>query len=532
MDTFKQIWFENPDWWFNCDNSTDKYLTDTYETLLDIDLLYDIQDAIDPITKIIVLDQLPRHIYRNQYSHHIITYFLQKALRIVDLYLTDNAFITGLDTNEFMFFLLPVRHTKYCRNIEYVISLTWERMKKYTSKDDYVLLKRYLKATYKNYIKDYHNQIDLITKNCSEEIDKDLYKNILDFCPEYNCTKTNVKDDLCFIDEDIDTKKPIIISLSGGVDSMVCSYIIKKHFPNSKIVAVHICYGNRESCDKEVLFLKDWCHYINIPLFIRTIKEINRYDCMKYELRDLYETYTRDVRFLSYKSVFNYISQSVRNSIEMPQIILGHNKDDLLENIFTNISHKTKYENLCGMTSLSIQNDIIFIRPLINIDKADIIKFAISNNIPYLPNSTPIWSQRGQIRNNIVPCLDKWDKQFIPSVFYLSDMVKSMYNIVSNNIDVFVKSGRKNDKEFELSININDVIVEDIFWKEVFIKMYDSHISTKSINNLIFVLRNIKETYSNIELHFVRKIMIKQNIILSLCKLMENNIQICIKKTQ
>jgi DNA-directed RNA polymerase beta' subunit len=96
------------------------------------------------------------------------------------------------------------------------------------------------------------------------------------------------------------TDKLITVSISGGVDSMVCSYILKQ-IPNINFICVHIDYYNRKECEQEEELLKWWCNTIlDVPLYIRRIDEINRPKCMEYELRDLYESYTKNIRFNSY----------------------------------------------------------------------------------------------------------------------------------------------------------------------------------------------------------------------------------------
>ena len=59
--------------------------------------------------------------------------------------------------------------------------------------------------------------------------------------------------------------KEYIISLSGGVDSMVTSYIMKKNGYNIK--AVHISYMNRPECNLEIEFLKEWVNILEIDDF-------------------------------------------------------------------------------------------------------------------------------------------------------------------------------------------------------------------------------------------------------------------------
>jgi tRNA(Ile)-lysidine synthase TilS/MesJ len=91
-----------------------------------------------------------------------------------------------------------------------------------------------------------------------------------------------------FIDESCERireqvgKDHVILGLSGGVDSMVCTYLLK--VIGHPFQAVHINYANRPECPQEVDLLRYWCNLLSIPLIVRTIDEINRPRCMEPEI--------------------------------------------------------------------------------------------------------------------------------------------------------------------------------------------------------------------------------------------------------
>ncbi len=271
------------------------------------------------------------------------------------------------------------------------------------------------------------------------------------------------------------TNETIIVSISGGVDSMVCSYLLKQltfDYDNLKIAAVHIDYYNRQECEQEEELLIWWCNTIlDIPLYIRRIDEINRPKCMEYELRDLYESYTKDVRFNSYITINENLSH---------YIILGHNKDDTIENIFTNTASQSHYENLLGMTPISNQsykqNNICFLRPLINIPKNEIYQFAITNNIPFLQDSTPKWSQRGKIRDIVKPALNQWNPLIFDGLINLSNKMSQMTLLLDKLISPDINNIKYN--------SVNDVPTDTIYWSTV-LKKNNIYITQKTLINLI-----------------------------------------------
>lgn len=119
------------------------------------------------------------------------------------------------------------------------------------------------------------------------------------------------------------------------------------------------------------------------------IPEFTRKQAIQYGLRGLYEEYTKNARFNAYKSV-----AKLQNFTEF-QVVLGHNKDDTFENILTNITAQSKWENLLGMESLGTINGVSVYRPLINTSKSDIRSYASIKDIPFLYDSTSDKCQRG-----------------------------------------------------------------------------------------------------------------------------------------
>ena len=98
-------------------------------------------------------------------------------------------------------------------------------------------------------------------------------------------------------------KKPVDnvwVSLSGGVDSMVCSWLLSNMYPG-RVTAIHVNYNNRSTSDEETRFVLWWCRKIGIPCYVRKLHEIKREPCMAHGLRSTYESYTRKVRFHCYK---------------------------------------------------------------------------------------------------------------------------------------------------------------------------------------------------------------------------------------
>lgn len=216
------------------------------------------------------------------------------------------------------------------------------------------------------------------------------------------------------------------------------------------------------------------------------------------DMRDIYESYTKKIRFNCYKKFG-----------KIPTVILGHNKDDCFENILTNIAYNSKYENLRGIEYSTIIDNINFIRPLINVSKNDIYKFAITHNLPYLKNSTPNWSQRGKIRMEIIPALMNWDNRIIDGLFNLSEVMKNYNEILKKSIENF--------NEIEIG-KIEDLNTSKLYWKHGIYKLFNFHITNKSLLALITRLELWKTKYNSIDLNKKTLIIVSNNLTITIIK--------------
>ena len=183
-----------------------------------------------------------------------------------------------------------------------------------------------------------------------------------------------------------------IVSLSGGVDSMVLITVLK--ILNYKVVACHINYNNREETNAEQAFLEYWCHSNAIKLYVKTITNIKRANTKRSD----YEYMSKKIRFDFYKEIL------VKENSDF--ILLAHHKDDIIENIFANVCRGRYILDLAVIKEQSIINGVIILRPLIDLYKSSILSFAAKYDVPYFKDSTPLWSVRGKFRSKIYPLLE------------------------------------------------------------------------------------------------------------------------------
>lgn len=265
----------------------------------------------------------------------------------------------------------------------------------------------------------------------------------------------------------------VIVSLSGGVDSMVLTTILKKL--GLEIIAIHINYNNREESKKEQQFLEYWCYNNNITLYTKVITDIKRSNGKRSD----YEYQSKKIRFDYYKEIMNKENLSF--------ILLAHHKDDIVENIFANVCRGRYILDLAVIKEQSVISDVNIMRPLINYYKDEIYDFANLYQVPYFKDTTPDWSVRGKYRNKIYPLLENTFSDSIKNnLFTLSKQSHDWNSLVTDKIiQPYIKSIKflVNSCYFNIE-NYKDYPM--CFWNVILMKIfyfYDKNCpSRKAIN--------------------------------------------------
>jgi tRNA(Ile)-lysidine synthetase-like protein len=567
MDEMKEVflelhkeWFANKQFWFDKNPEYDAYLSQKYFTKIenidsnDLDLDNCSYETI--IGAIVAFDQIPRHHNRissvdcNKYSKiasDISSTFF--GLVFLDRQNKDMNQYKNISAYEWCFILLPFRHLR----IKPLINLSIdEMMVKYNDSNTSVADKQIYKNFIKNAINDVYKMnteeyisYQVLNQNrCVDGLDKwDIYKNILYHCPKDDVVDIDKFKQYAIVRQFTESAKKlsdntdVIVSLSGGVDSCVSLYLMKKLIPNKNIIAVHINYNNRDECDDEVKFIQCFCSVIDVKLYYRTITELKREDCHFNGLRDLYEVATKDIRFDMYEQV----TRMFPNRDAEVVVLLGHNKDDCFENIVTNISMKNNYSNLSGTEEFATISGIRFWRPLLNVMKCDIIDFAHTVNIPYLQDSTPSWSARGKIRDTIYPALKLINPDIMGSYFALKDQMTASDELINSMIlPIMMKKFNCTKGKIDGVFELSEIACYHIIWSKIFASnefngiMDNRTNSFKSIEQFVEMLRRFKISFEKMReknvFNVITKFVLRRDIDVRISRTRDDKVMITFVK--
>ena len=234
----KNWWLLSSNIWFDSTESDDINISVEYEDLVKSNFNEEIiiQNKELGIGYIILHDQITRHITRVQhYPNNYILDNLNKILGFVKKFYSK--YCDDLEKYEYCFVLLPLRHSNNFVFQTFVIRETWKKIEKLSnpvlkseSEPLIIIYKNYLKATYeratngKVYLDEYKpnndNLKEILDPRCIEHLKPSLNKkNDIVYKLEKVCDCFNIK-------TKTNKNKKYILSISGGVDSMVLAHIL------------------------------------------------------------------------------------------------------------------------------------------------------------------------------------------------------------------------------------------------------------------------------------------------------------------
>jgi len=201
----------------------------------------------------------------------------------------------------------------------------------------------------------------------------------------------------CFVD--IKSKK-IVVGLSGGSDSvfLLHFFVALKEELRLKITAAHLNHGWRESAICDEKFCAKLCEKLGVPFVCKHGKDFEN----RFSFNGSKEEIGRKMR----RAFFS----ETKDEIGADYVALAHHKQDQQETFFMRLARGCGLSGLTGMKRLNG----FYLRPLLTIDKKEILEFLSKNKIEYCVDETNFSDAylRNRIRKQLIPSLEKIDNRF------------------------------------------------------------------------------------------------------------------------
>ncbi|GHU07714.1 hypothetical protein FACS189431_2740 [Alphaproteobacteria bacterium] len=178
-----------------------------------------------------------------------------------------------------------------------------------------------------------------------------------------------------------------VLAISGGVDSVVLLDMVTKQLLQAPslqdCVVAHFDHGIRAESGRDAEFVWQLAEKYNLPFVLGKAKLG----------RNTSEEVARKKRYESLRSIASSELAKDAAGAAPAKIVTAHHQDDLIETILINLIRGTGWRGLAPFWSSDI------VRPLIGKSKAELVEYAIKNNLEWVEDETNFSSK--YLRNRV-----------------------------------------------------------------------------------------------------------------------------------
>jgi len=190
------------------------------------------------------------------------------------------------------------------------------------------------------------------------------------------------------------------------------------HSADINFSVVHINHNINKDSEKWAKFCKSICEKLNIPIVVQNTTITN-------EKKIGIEAAAREQRYF----FFNRLGCDV--------IVLAHHLNDNVENFFIRLLRGSGIDGLSSMDEETIIKKVIYLRPLINVEKELIVGYAKNNRLRWIedPSNNDEKIVRNKIRKSIFPILKTINSGFISNISRTITHVKNTKKYINTSIE-------------------------------------------------------------------------------------------------
>lgn len=203
----------------------------------------------------------------------------------------------------------------------------------------------------------------------------------------------------------------LLVAVSGGPDSMVLLDLFRR-LGNVKFGIFHLNHQLREQASAEAAFVEEIGNQLGVAV------HLYNYDVKQYskDTKVSVETAARTIRY--------QMMEQCLKEYGYTKIALGHHRDDQVETI---LMHLFRGSGISGLTGIAWQRNY-YIRPLLGIDKAEIISYCQHYDIPYCHDLTNFTTEytRNKLRLELIPLIEQhFNPQLNRSITQMAEILRA-----------------------------------------------------------------------------------------------------------
>jgi len=156
-------------------------------------------------------------------------------------------------------------------------------------------------------------------------------------------------------------------------------------------------------------------------------------------------------------------------------IATGHTMDDQAETVMMKVIYGSSLAGITGIPPVRIEGDQRIIRPLIRVERREILAFLEKEGLGYVEDSTnrDVKFARNSIRHEILPFLEKYNPRLKRSLVNLSDTLREDFFFLGPEKEKAVRKYAGGEGSPPVGIKISDMILQPkALRKEIFKELF------------------------------------------------------------
>ena len=228
----------------------------------------------------------------------------------------------------------------------------------------------------------------------------------------------------------------IVLACSSGPDSMYLFYEFLKTKYRKNLIVCYFNHKTRIETDNEENFLNGLCLKESIKF---ETKSCDFEKLKKISNTNNFEELARNERYKFFQEVCNKYSTKI--------IFTAHHLDDKIETFFFNLLRGSKLTWLINMKEESVisKEKIRIFRPLLDVEKKEILDFLTQNNLKFFVDDTNFDKKitRNKLRLDVMPIFPSINSKYKQNISNFQNYLFYLKDFINSEIEFFLDNQKK-----------------------------------------------------------------------------------------
>lgn len=232
--------------------------------------------------------------------------------------------------------------------------------------------------------------------------------------------------------------KSVLVACSSGVDSTVLLDLVLKANTYNKVVIAHVNHKRRQKSDLEEAYLQAYATSKDIKIYIKQLNQANQ--------MDNFQAWARNERYQFF--------QEIAKLEAIDYVLTAHHANDQAETILMRMMKQASIRAYAGMKKWGYYQNLTLYRPLLEVPKAEIIKYANKQNLKYFEDESNHEDDylRNRIRKYIMPFFLEENPAYLQAISQYGKDLHELADLLEEITSSFIKQ--------EVVVNNNDIMID------------------------------------------------------------------------